>query len=197
MTDSAPRRPPQERPPRGRADREGRRRLSARGQAVVSIGRSACLTAALVAVYYLLPLDARATARTSVVLGADLAAVAALFTWQAAATARSPHPRLKAVEVLATTLPLFLLLFAGAYYLLERTSPGSFNEPLTRTDALYFTLSTFATVGYGDIAPRSQTGRVVAMIQMAGGLLLVGVAARILTGAVQRGLRRRPDPPTG
>lgn len=100
-------------------------------------------------------------------------------------------PRLKAVEALAATLVLFLVLFASAYYLLDRASPGSFTEPLSRTDALYFTLTTFSTVGFGDIAARSETGRVMAMLQMAGGLLLVGFAARVLASAVQAGLRRK------
>jgi hypothetical protein len=109
---------------------------------------------------------------------------------------RSPHPRLKAVEALAATLALFLVLFAGAYYLLDRSSAGSFSEPLTRTDALYFTLTTFSTVGYGDITARSQSGRVLTMAQMAGGLLLVGVAARVLASAVQAGLRRRRRGPS-
>lgn len=86
---------------------------------------------------------------------------------------------------------LFLVLFAGSYYLLERSAPGSFSEPLNRTDALYFTLTTFATVGFGDITARSQTGRVLTMARMTGGLLLVGVAARILASAVQAGLNRQ------
>ncbi|MFD5806536.1 ion channel [Streptomyces sp. NPDC127020] len=44
---------------------------------------------------------------------------------------------------------LFLVLFAGSYYLLVRSAPGSFSEPLNRTDALYFTLTTFTAVGFG------------------------------------------------
>jgi hypothetical protein len=91
---------------------------------------------------------------------------------------------------------LFLVLFAGAYYLLDRSAPGSFSESLTRTDALYFTLTTFSTVGYGDITAHSQTGRVLTMLQMAGGLLLVGIAARVLAGAVEAGLRRQRHEPS-
>ncbi|MFD4977301.1 potassium channel family protein [Streptomyces sp. NPDC058424] len=69
---------------------------------------------------------------------------------------------------------------------------------MTRTDALYFALTTFTTVGYGDITARSQTGRVLAMLQMTGGLLLVGVAARVLTDAIQAGLRQQHhDRPPG
>uniref|UniRef100_UPI000B05A47D potassium channel family protein n=1 Tax=Streptomyces torulosus TaxID=68276 RepID=UPI000B05A47D len=68
-------------------------------------------------------------------------------------------------------------------------------EPMTRTDSLYYTLTTFTTVGFGDITARSETGRVATMIQMVVGLLLVGGAARVLATAVDVGLRRRGGDP--
>ncbi|MEU2064092.1 potassium channel family protein [Streptomyces sp. NPDC013455] len=187
-------------PHTGRADRSrsgpdaGRplRRLRPRHwAAVVAVARAVLITVGLVAAYYLLPLDERGTVGASALLVCGLLAVLLVFGWEVRVIARSPHPRLRAVEALAATLALFLILFAGAYHLLDRTAPGSFSEPLTRTDALYFTLTTFSTVGYGDITARSQTGRVLVMLQMAGGLLLVGVAARVLASAVQAGLRRQ------
>ncbi|MFB7738935.1 potassium channel family protein [Streptomyces sp. NPDC056112] len=195
MSDSAAPRDPDtagRRPPR--RDREQR---APRSAAVMVLARSVLVTAGLVTAYYLLPLDGRASATTAVLLGLGLAGVALFFAWEVWAIARTPYPRLKAVEALAITLPLFLLLFAGAYYLLDHSDPSSFTEPLTRTDALYFALTTFTTVGYGDITARSQTGRVLAMLQMTGGLLLVGVAARVLTSAIQAGLRQqhRDRPP--
>nr|WP_308377995.1 potassium channel family protein [Streptomyces sp. ISL-98] len=163
----------------------------------MAVARTVCVAAGLVTAYYLLPLDERRTGAGSALLAGGLLAVVLVFLWEARAIVHSPYPRLKAVEALAATLALYLVLFAGAYYLLERSTPGSFSEPLTRTDALYFTLTTFSTVGFGDITARSQTGRVLTMLQMAGGLMLVGVAARVLAGAVRAGLRRqgREPPP--
>ncbi len=197
-------RPPPEREPRGREPRtrdtqgreppaqEPRGRTSRRRRASgAALGRAVLIATGLVTVYYVLPLDGRLTAGASAVLVCGLALVVVVFWWEVRAIVDSPWPRLKALEALATTLALFLLLFAGAYFLLEHTAPGSFSEPLTKTDSLYFTLTTFTTVGYGDITARSQPGRVLAMCQMLGGLLLVGVAAKILAGAVQAGLRRR------
>ncbi|WP_079129213.1 potassium channel family protein [Streptomyces qaidamensis] len=179
-------------------DQEQRRRPHGprrRATAAVLV-RAALIATGLVTVYYVLPLDGRSTTGTSALLACGLLLVIVIFSWEVRAITRSPYPRLKAVEALAATLVLFLLLFAGTYYLLEHSTPGSFSEPLTKTDSLYFTLTTFTTVGYGDVAPRTQTGRVLAMVQMAGGLLLVGVAARILAGAVQAGLRRRGREPS-
>jgi hypothetical protein len=178
------------------ADRPRRRRRPRRWAAVVALARAVLITVGLVTAYYLLPLDERGTAGASALLVCGLLAVLLVFGWEVRVIARSPHPRLRAVEALAATLVLFLVLFAGAYYLLDRSAPGSFSEPLTRTDALYFTLTTFSTVGYGDITAHSQTGRVLTMLQMTGGLLLVGVAARVLASAVQAGLRRQRRAPS-
>lgn len=96
------------------------------------------------------------------------------------------------MESLAAVLSLFVLLFASSYYLLERSAHGSFTEPLTRTDALYFTLTVVSTVGFGDITARTETARVMTMIQIFGGLLLAGIAARVVVRAVEAGRRRAP-----
>lgn len=166
---------------------------------LVAVARALFVAVGLVTAYYLLPLDERLTAGTSLLLLCGLVAVLLVFCWQVRAITRSPHPRLRAIEGLAATLVLFLVVFAGSYYVLGRSAPSSFSEPLSRTDALYFTLTTFTTVGFGDITARSQPGRILTMAQMAGGLLLVGVAARVLASAVQAGLERQrgetPAPP--
>ncbi|MCZ4510898.1 potassium channel family protein [Streptomyces sp. ActVer] len=168
-----------------------------RRETVVSVVRAVGIAAGLVTAYYLLPLDGRGTARTATLLTCGLLAVVLVFLWEVRAIMRSTLPRLKAVEALAVTLALYLVLFSSVYYLLDHSSPGSFSEPLNRTDALYFTLTTFTTVGFGDITALSQTGRVVTMLQMLGGLVLVGIAAKVLAGAVRAGLRRqgREPPP--
>jgi hypothetical protein len=87
--------------------------------------------------------------------------------WQLHAIIRARYPALRAVEAPAATVPLFLLLFASAYFTMARISPANFSaHSLTRTDALYFTVTTFSTVGFGDIAPVSQSARLVVMAQM-------------------------------
>ncbi|MFH9864365.1 potassium channel family protein [Streptomyces sp. NPDC017202] len=75
--------------------------------------------------------------------------------------------------------------------ILERATPGSFTEPLTRTDALYFALTVTSTVGFGDITARTETARVMTMIQIIGGILLVGLAARVVVRAVEAGRHRQ------
>ncbi|GAA4687758.1 potassium channel family protein [Streptomyces chumphonensis] len=163
--------------------------------AAVAAARTVLITVALVTAYYVLPLDERDTT-ASFLLVVGLLVTLLVFLWEVRAIARSPHPRMRAVEALSATVVLFLVLFAGTYYLIDSSTPGSFTEEMTRTDALYFTLATFSTVGFGDITASSETARVVTMLQMVVGLLLVGVAARVLASAVETGLRRQAHTPS-
>ena len=94
---------------------------------------------------------------------------------------------------LATSLPLFLAIFATAYFLLGRSQPANFSQPLSRLDSAYFTVTVFATVGFGDIVPVSEVARIVTMVQMFGDLLIVGLVARVLFGAVQHNLSQREE----
>jgi voltage-gated potassium channel len=103
----------------------------------------------------------------------------------------------RAVEALGLIFPLYLLIFASTYFVMQRASAASFTEPLTRTDALYFSVTVFSTVGFGDIAPKSEVARVVLIVQMLGDLAILGAGARVLLGAVRRGQQRRSDPGDG
>ncbi len=165
------------------------RRL-ARRPLVHALARSTLACVGLVVCYYALPLRPQNPV-AYLWLGGGLVVVTVLLLWQVRHVMSSAYPRLRAVEAVATTLPLFLLVFAATHYLLEENHPGSYSETLTRTDALYFVITVFATVGFGDITPVSETARVVTTVQMLGDLILVGVIARVLLGAVQVGLRRK------
>jgi voltage-gated potassium channel len=103
------------------------------------------------------------------------------------------YPALRAVEALAAAVPLFLLLFASAYYTMAGTNPANFSaHSLTRTDALYFTVTVFSTVGFGDITAVSQSARLVVTAQMLLDLLVLGLGIRVFVGAVQLARQARP-----
>ena len=95
------------------------------------------------------------------------------------------------METLAIGLPSLLLLYASVYTILAVNEPASFTQVLDRTDALYFTMTVFTTVGFGDIAPATHLARVMTMTQMVIGLVAVGLVARLLFGAVQMAVNRR------
>ena len=136
---------------------------------LVAIGllRASATTIVLIAAYYLLPLDRLSGVSLAVSLVVGLLALTAVAAYQVSAIIRHPHSAVRAIEALAITVPLFLLLFAATYFLMAQADAGNFNvHSLTRTDSLYFTITVFATVGFGDISATSQAGRVAVMVQM-------------------------------
>jgi voltage-gated potassium channel len=147
------------------------------------------ITAVLLAAYYLLPLDCLSSVPMGLTLALGLLALAAVAAIQVRAVIRARYPALKAVEALAATAPLFLLLFAAAYFLLAQDDPGNFTaETLTRTDSVYFSVTIFATVGFGDISAAS--ARVLVTFQMILDLIVLGLGIRILVGAVDVGRKK-------
>ncbi|MGY1753482.1 potassium channel family protein [Blastococcus sp. SYSU D01042] len=173
-------------------DGPGRMVVPGRRLLVLGAGRTLLSTAGVLVVYYRLPLDGDFGTRTVVGLVLGLVAVGLLVAWQVRAILRARTPALRAVEATALSLPLFLVLFAVTYALLADSDAGAFSEPLTRTDALYFVVTVFATVGFGDIAPVSEVARVLTTVQMVGDLLLIGLVLKVFLAAVDQG-RRRAD----
>ena len=153
--------------------------------------RTVLAATVLVVLYYMLPLDRPWDADTAVRLLVGLLVFVGLVVWQVRTIIDSRYPALRAAEALGLILPLYLVLFASTYFVMERASAGNFTQPLTRTDALYFTVTVFATVGFGDITPKSEVARELVMVQMLGDLALLGIGARLLLTAVQRGRERR------
>ena len=158
---------------------------------IAAVLRGVVVTAVLVVLYYLLPLDRPWDTDTAVRLLIGLLVFAGLTLWQVRAITGARYPGLRAAEALGMIIPLYLLLFASTYFVMERASAANFTQPLTRTDALYFSVTVFTTVGFGDIAAKSETARVVLIVQMLADLVLLGAGARVLLGAVRRGQQRR------
>ena len=94
-------------PPQQAAARASSRKI------VWTVLRSAGSVAALVAIYYLLPLDHASTPAAVTILIIGLVVFIALVAFHARSIMRSPFPVLRAVEALAVSVPLFLLLFAA------------------------------------------------------------------------------------
>jgi voltage-gated potassium channel len=164
-----------------------RRRLIA-----VGLLRASAITAVLIAAYYLLPLDHLGGVSLGVTVAAGVLALTAVAAYQVRAIIRARYPALQAVEALATTAPLFLLLFAATYFLMAQADAGNFNvAALTRTDSLYFTVTVFATVGFGDITATTQTARLFVTAQMILDLVVLGLLLRAFLGAIQLGRQQR------
>jgi voltage-gated potassium channel len=162
-----------------------RRRGPRRREILASAVRSTAVIGVASCVYALAPLTRRPDPAGAAQLTGWLLAFAAVAAWQVRAVIRSSHPALRAGEAVAVCVPLLILLFAAVYFVNGRLDPAGFSEPLTRLDALYFAVTIFATVGFGDIAPRSAQARALVTAQMLADLVLIGFIAKVLFGAVQ------------
>jgi voltage-gated potassium channel len=152
--------------------------------------RSLASAFVLVALFYVLPIQDLQGVHLGASLSVGLVILVVVIVWQVRAITHHPYPGLRAVEALALTAPLFLVLYATTYVVLAQDNAANFStHQLTRTDALYFTLTVFSTVGFGDITATSQSARVFVMVQMVLDLAVLGLGVQVFRGAVSVGRR--------
>lgn len=92
----------------------------------------------------------------------------------------------KVIVFLGTVLTLMLIVGA-LMYLIEGEEHGFTNIP----ESIYWTIVTMTTVGYGDIAPATVVGRILASIVMIMGYGIIAVPTGIVTVELA-GARKRP-----
>ncbi|MCQ4120246.1 potassium channel family protein [Rhodococcus tibetensis] len=160
-------------------DPRDRRRLLRRGLVRPALTVVLCAVA-----YFVLPWTSIDGISAVVLLAGGLLVVLLVAAWQLRQILRSDVPVLQAIEALALILPVYLLGFAAGYSLMSQNEAAYFSEPLSRVDALYFSLTVFSTVGFGDITATSDPSRVVVSVQIVGNLFLIGVGIRVVTAAV-------------
>ena len=86
------------------------------------------------------------------------------------------------------------VFFGSFYWVLEQIWPGSFTfaGDFSRASAMYFSFVTLATLGYGDIVPRSDIARGLAIVEGVGGQLFLAVLIARLVSLYSRGERSHP-----
>lgn len=166
-------------PPGGFWDKRSRR-VFARG-----LARSGVAAVGVVLAYFLLPLDRLAKISLWILLPFALVGFAFVIALEVRGILRAEYPMIRAVEALARDVPLFLALFAATYYTMGEAHPAWFSEQLSRLDALYFSMTVFATVGFGDITGVAPEARAAVTMQMAADLVVIGFGLRIITSAVR------------
>ena len=162
------------------------------------LGKTLFAVAALLLAYFQLPLragDHVAVGLTLVVLG--LAAFGLIFVRQVRRIRSAEYPMLRAVEAVALVGCLFCVVVASVHHGLWLADNQAYSEPLSRLDALYFTVTTLATVGFGDITPTSELTRAVTTVQMVLGVALLGAGVRILLAVAQQVQSDRQAAATG
>jgi hypothetical protein len=158
----------------------------ARRRAVVRSGVTiVAALALLLAALYLLPFNHFSSDRSIVRLGVVIALVAAVFVLQVRSISSAELPELKAIEALGIVIGVFLVGFSIIYLSMSRTNFHTFSQRLDPTKALYFTITVFSTVGFGDITPRTDVARLVVAAQMLLDLAIIGIVVRMIFTAAR------------
>lgn len=124
------------------------------------------------------PLLSAMTVGTWTIIGL-LAAASALRFATGAARVTGEH--------LYAALSAYLLVgvfFGLFYWVIEQIVPGTFaaTAEFSRMSAIYFSFVTLATLGYGDIVPRTDVARGLAIVEGVGGQLFLAVmVARLVS----------------
>jgi len=132
-------------------------------------------------------LDQVTLAAASLMIWTVVALVAAAGALKFAFRARSIDR-----EHVYAALSAYLLagvFFGSFYWVLEQIHPGSFNVSgeISPSSAIYFSFVTLATLGYGDIVPRTDVARGLAIVEGVGGQLFLAVLIARLVSLYARG----------
>jgi hypothetical protein len=112
-------------------------------------------------------------------------AIAPFAIRRATAVRDAEQPVLAATEAITMIVAMLVFGFSSVYLAINR-GEGQFVGLSTKIDAVYFTVTTMSTVGYGDIHAAGQAARVAVTMQIVFDLSLLAMAVRLLVGAARR-----------
>jgi len=175
---------------RSRADQLARRRARRR-QAARTWARPAVAAILIMTAYFLLPLRLAELAGEQFLLrGSGLLVCLGALTWLVGRQVRralDPGRRVgERLAMLVTLVVVVVTVFAVIYVTIAEQFAGL----ETRMDALYFSVTTLTTVGYGDIAAKGQVARAIVTVQMMFDLIIVTSAISLVISAVTPGRAR-------
>ena len=162
-----------------------------RGTIARSVARSLAIALVFSVVYVNTPARDLGQFHVVLMLVAALFVFSGMVVWQVKAIIRSDYPGLRASEALITILFGLLAVFALIYLAASASDQSAFSEPLNHMSSMYFTVSTFGTVGFGDIVPTNDTTQLLVMIQILIDLVIIGGIARVIMMAASSGRERK------
>ena len=160
-----------------------------------AVARALGAAVLLIVGYYVVPLGNGSQLDVILRIAGAGVGIVAIVTMQVIAVGRARFPQLRAIEALTVTVTVVVVAFALAYVNMSRHDPDAFNEVLGRTSSLYFTLTTLATVGYGDIHAKTDPARIVVMVQMVCNVAVIGATAKFIIASARHRLTSTRDDP--
>lgn len=160
-------------------------------QVVKTAARAVVTATVLLVAYYLIPVERHPHESILLRFVGALVLLGVVLFFELRSIVRSDQPTLRATVAMATIIPLFIVTYSWLYLTMSRSSPAQFGLVLNRTGALYFTITVFSTVGFGDITPKLDAARLLTSAQMLLDLALIGVVVRLLLRAASKGRSQR------
>jgi 4-amino-4-deoxy-L-arabinose transferase-like glycosyltransferase len=148
-------------------------------------------TVALLTLYYTLPIVPSEGDKVWWQLLVAAAVFAVVLLHQVRAIVRHPQPLHRAIVSLAVLLPLFVVMYAWVYLTLSTADPATFDGAMSRTESLYYTVTVATSVGFGDITPKTDTARIVTMLQMAADVTILVVGVRLIVNVGRQASEQR------
>ncbi|MEV5480448.1 MULTISPECIES: potassium channel family protein [Streptomyces] len=105
------------------------------------------------------------------------------------------RPRLAAW--LAMTLAVVAGGFAAEYRVIENINSGQFSNLHSGLDALYFSVTVMATVGFGDVHPQGSLAKLIVTTQMLVDLVGVAVVLAVIAEVASASRRQRAEASEG
>jgi voltage-gated potassium channel len=155
-----------------------------------SLAAVAALDVGLFLVYANVPIDDARGATPIVMFALMLVIFAGVVMWQIHAIVNARLPAVRAASGIAFAIPVYLVLTSMTYLAMAAGNPASFSEPLNRVDALYFSMTVFASVGFGDITATTSPTRIAVTVQMVLNLIVIGTVVKVLIGAARAALQK-------
>jgi voltage-gated potassium channel len=142
------------------------------------------LIAAATAVYFLIPVPGRMHEASWVTMfSLSVIVLGLLIMLSARRLLRAgEQARIRGLVLLLTVTVLFFSWADESVAAL----PNQFAELTNKTDAMYFNISTLATVGFGDVHPVGQLARAAVTLQIVFNLVFLGTAVSLISGFFRR-----------
>ena len=159
-------------------------RAELRRNALRALARLLLIAGGLLTLYLMLPLRGDRWWLSALVGLAAIAAIVPFTARRVAAVRSASAPTLVAAEALVLVFAMLVLGFSAVYLTIDRDA-GQFIGLDTRVDALYFTVTTLSTVGFGDVSASGQAARIAVVVQIIVDFTLLAVAVKTLVAAAR------------
>jgi voltage-gated potassium channel len=135
--------------------------------------------------YAIAPLDSRLWLGITVSLTAIVLCIP-LLARRARAVRVSHTPLVDALRAIAVFGAVLIVAFASMHYSIAFHGNNEYSGISTKLDAVYYTVTTLSTVGYGDITANGQVARLVVTTNILFNLIALGIGLRLVTHAAQQ-----------